>query len=576
LNTGTEAASEGLERILITLSNKLSLLLIPFVLFPLVLSDLLGFVDTLMPFVLFLCLIFAVFVLNRFKLNLAARLMLSALPPIFLLVPFTFGDFTVYNQSFTYAFLGIVLIPLVLFFKRSELTILTVILILHLSALSFYTLFLGLGDESDILINFFFPQVFLWIFIVIAIKFLNLEGLLVQKKLQETNEALVKSNLEINTQKEEIEAQNEFLNTKQIQIEEQSAHLLKSNHELINTKVELLKMIERLEEAKESLKKKEAEASSIVKALDNHYIVAQFSPEGNLISINHKMIDLFGELEPDMMSVRTLPDQRELAALEKPETGTIKAIWPEILKGKAISLDIEIPLPQGNKYFSTTLAPLFDPNEKPYGVLAIGQDISELYDKKEKINTINEELKEKISEISQQNELLNFQQLEIFNKNEELRNQSQKISSINDELKEKINEISQQNELLNFQQLEIFNKNEELRKQSQKIKSINETLEIRVKERTQVLEEKNKQLAEYAFINSHVLRAPVSTMLGLINLISYSALPIEDQKIYRHLLETANVLDSIVYKINNAIDGDSHFDRNYLEPERDFQPMSDN
>jgi hypothetical protein len=69
------------------------------------------------------------------------------------------------------------------------------------------------------------------------------------------------------------------------------------------------------------------------------------------------------------------------------------------------------------------------------------------------------------------------------------------------------------------------------------------------------------------------LRAPVSTMLGLINLISYSALPLKDQKICDHLLETAGALDAIVFKINSAIDSGSHFDRNYLEPEREFQPM---
>jgi signal transduction histidine kinase len=194
-------------------------------------------------------------------------------------------------------------------------------------------------------------------------------------------------------------------------------------------------------------------------------------------------------------------------------------------------VDIEIPFGERPKYFSTTLAPLFDPNGQPYRVLAIGQDVSELMDKNEKIDKINDELKEKISE------------------------------------------ISQQNELLNFQQKEIFDKSEELKLQSEEIKAINESLEQRVKERTQVLEEKNKQLAEYAFINSHVLRAPVSTMMGLINLISYSTLPLEDQKIYDHLLETAEVLDAIIFKINNAIDNGAHFDRNYLEPEREFHPM---
>jgi light-regulated signal transduction histidine kinase (bacteriophytochrome) len=148
-----------------------------------------------------------------------------------------------------------------------------------------------------------------------------------------------------------------------------------------------------------------------------------------------------------------------------------------------------------------------------------------------------------------------------------------KIDKINEELKEKLFEISQQNQLLNFQQREIFDKSEELKIQSEEIKAINESLEERVRERTRVLEEKNKQLAEYAFINSHVLRAPISTMMGLINLISYSSLPLEDQRIYEHLIETTKVLDSIVYRINDAIENGSQLDRTLIEPEREFLPM---
>jgi hypothetical protein len=50
-------------------------------------------------------------------------------------------------------------------------------------------------------------------------------------------------------------------------------------------------------------------------------------------------------------------------------------------------------------------------------------------------------------------------------------------------LKEKISEISQQNELLKFHQGEIFHKNEVLKLQAEEIKAINESLEERVKER---------------------------------------------------------------------------------------------
>jgi signal transduction histidine kinase len=146
----------------------------------------------------------------------------------------------------------------------------------------------------------------------------------------------------------------------------------------------------------------------------------------------------------------------------------------------------------------------------------------------------------------------------------ELHSQRTKIESINNELKDKITEIEQQNELLNFQQGEIYEKNEEMKRQKEEIQAINESLEERVKERTKVLETKNQQLAEYAYINSHILRAPVSTMMGLLNLLSYKDLEGDDKMIYHYLLQTANNLDNVVNRINNAIDIGFHFDRKYL------------
>jgi len=62
-------------------------------------------------------------------------------------------------------------------------------------------------------------------------------------------------------------------------------------------------------------------------------------------------------------------------------------------------------------------------------------------------------------------------------------------------------------------------------------------------------------------------------MMGLLNLMKYSDLPEEERKVYEHLKETAKVLDNVVFKINNAIDNGFHFDRDYLEPDRNFLPM---
>jgi len=105
---------------------------------------------------------------------------------------------------------------------------------------------------------------------------------------------------------------------------------------------------------------------------------------------------------------------------------------------------------------------------------------------------------------------------------------------------------------------EIQKKNEEILTQTEEIKSMNDNLEELVEERTSELERKNRALEEYAFITAHNLRAPVASILGLINLASKLELKPDEKEILTHLEDSASKLDSIVRSITEAIEkGDS-------------------
>jgi signal transduction histidine kinase len=65
--------------------------------------------------------------------------------------------------------------------------------------------------------------------------------------------------------------------------------------------------------------------------------------------------------------------------------------------------------------------------------------------------------------------------------------------------------------------LEINNKR--VTDNQEEIKVINENLESIIQERIVAIEEKNRSLEEYAFINAHTLRGPLCRIIGLINLI---------------------------------------------------------
>lgn len=92
---------------------------------------------------------------------------------------------------------------------------------------------------------------------------------------------------------------------------------------------------------------------------------------------------------------------------------------------------------------------------------------------------------------------------------------------------------------------------EKIREQNEAISQINKGLEERVRKRTEELEKQNEKLAEYAFINSHVLRGPLSRMLGLIELMERSDK--KDEELIAYLKTSGQELDAVVNKINNAI-----------------------
>jgi hypothetical protein len=109
-----------------------------------------------------------------------------------------------------------------------------------------------------------------------------------------------------------------------------------------------------------------------------------------------------------------------------------------------------------------------------------------------------------------------------------------------------------------------------IREQKKEIIRINHNLEQRISERTQELEKQNHQLAEYAFINSHLLRAPLCRMLGLIHLIEISDLKLKEMELIDHLKKSGGELDDVVKKINKAIENGDHFGREHLDNNDNF------
>ncbi|MFZ6009573.1 MAG: hypothetical protein ACOYXT_04435 [Bacteroidota bacterium] len=129
-----------------------------------------------------------------------------------------------------------------------------------------------------------------------------------------------------------------------------------------------------------------------------------------------------------------------------------------------------------------------------------------------------------------------------------------KLLAQNTELKVLTKEIENQNRVLK-------NQNEEISSINNQLGESNQHLEDRVRERTWELEEQNKKLAEYAFINSHLLRGPLARILGLVHMLSSTPLSKHETEIVEHLKTASHDLDEVVIKINKALDGGNKITR---------------
>jgi tetratricopeptide (TPR) repeat protein len=125
--------------------------------------------------------------------------------------------------------------------------------------------------------------------------------------------------------------------------------------------------------------------------------------------------------------------------------------------------------------------------------------------------------------------------------------QRKEILRANEDLKAKNEEISFQKNAIESQAEALLILNDEL-------KDLNRSLEGRIDERTRQILQQNQRLAEYTFVNAHKLRAPIASILGLINLFQQA--DVKEQKvIMSHLKTCGEQLDNTILAINLNLEG---------------------
>ena len=86
----------------------------------------------------------------------------------------------------------------------------------------------------------------------------------------------------------------------------------------------------------------------------------------------------------------------------------------------------------------------------------------------------------------------------------------------------------------------------ELQEVNEETRSINDSLEFLVQERTAALEERNRQLADFAFLNAHKMRGPLARILGLIDVLRFTDSREQEKEFLQHIIQSAEELDQVI------------------------------
>jgi signal transduction histidine kinase len=111
----------------------------------------------------------------------------------------------------------------------------------------------------------------------------------------------------------------------------------------------------------------------------------------------------------------------------------------------------------------------------------------------------------------------------------------------------------------------LSNAVEELNHANEELTSLNDGLDLMVKNRTEELEERNFQLTEYAFINSHLLRAPLARVLGLTDLIRMETTDPKTGELMNKLFNSCEELDEIIRLMSSQLSDGSILSRTQKE-----------
>ncbi|MCU0448882.1 MAG: tetratricopeptide repeat protein [Bernardetiaceae bacterium] len=141
---------------------------------------------------------------------------------------------------------------------------------------------------------------------------------------------------------------------------------------------------------------------------------------------------------------------------------------------------------------------------------------------------------------------------------------SRRARRLNARLSAQNQQIEQQMAQLAQQKTQLAQQEEELRQKNQELTQLNRRLELTAEEQTQLAQTQQIQLNEYAHINAHNLRAPVSRIQGLVHLFTRETEADKRTEILTRLDGAVAELDQLTQAISELLLTKGQFTRDDL------------
>lgn len=127
----------------------------------------------------------------------------------------------------------------------------------------------------------------------------------------------------------------------------------------------------------------------------------------------------------------------------------------------------------------------------------------------------------------------------------------------NRRIKRMVRRLQDLNDKIQDQRDEIIVQKERLDEANLEISAANASLEQQIAQRTERLQKQNERLRQYSHSNSHLVRAPLSRLLGLINVLELGNLNEDEKKeLIKNVLSSAHELDEIIKGQNRLLESE--------------------